>query len=319
MGPKVPQHQSFARCGAQPRGPTWLPLILACVAQVGWLVVFYGSFIAPQIISVTEREIVLPTKEPLTIVVLSDFHVGPYKGQRFVRRVVAKVNEINPDLVLLAGDYVYYESDPLDSLQPLKDLHPRYGVFGVLGNHEYGCYQHSPLSLKGGWTGADHSLPIRRALERSNVTVLRNEWREITLESKEGTEGKEREEGKKFLYVSGVDDTCSKRDAIKSALPDYRTKSPLILISHSPDIILDGDAKRFNLIVAGHTHAGQIRLPFIGPLTSLPTELGRAYDQGLFSVDKNTTLAITRGIGESGPRARLFAPPEILVLRVKAS
>lgn len=286
-----------------PKEPRWLLLFIAALAQVAWLVVLYGSFIAPQRFVVTEREVVLPTKESFTIAVLSDLHVGPFKGRRFLERVVAKVNEINPDLVLLAGDYVYYESDPLDLLLPLRDLHPRYGVFAVLGNHEYGCYRLAPL-LKQGWKGSDNSLRIRRALERVGVTVLRNEWREIHMPSGP-------------FYVSGVDDVCSERDNIKASIPDYRTKSPLILISHSPDIILEGEAKRFNLVVSGHTHGGQIRLPLIGPLTDLPTQLGRAYDQGLFPIDKNSTLAITRGIGESSPRARLFAPPEILVLRAQ--
>lgn len=279
----------------------WWLLALAAFGQLAWLTILYGSFIAPQIISVTERAVTLPTQEPLTIAVLSDFHVGPFKGRRFVQRVVSKVNAINPDLVLLAGDYVYYESDPLDLLLPLRDLQSRYGVFAVLGNHEYGCYRLAPF-MKQGWKGSDNSLRIRRALERVGVVVLRNEWREIRMPSGP-------------LYVSGVDDVCSERHKIEDAIPEFFVKSPLILISHSPDIILEGETKRFNLIVAGHTHGGQIRLPLLGPLTDLPTQLGRAYDQGLFPIDKNTTLAITRGIGESSPRARLFAPPEIMVLK----
>ena len=152
--------------------------------------------------------------------------------------------------------------------------------------------------------GFDHSLRVRRALERVNVTVLRNESREVRAEG--GS-----------LFIAGVDDACTGRDDLGLALPKVRQKAPIVLIAHDPSVILDNRAGYPHLIVSGHTHAGQVRLPFIGPLTALPTQLGRSFDQGIFEVDGNTVLAITRGVGESGARARFLAPPEIMVLRVK--
>src|SRR3989338_2287881 len=270
------------------------------------LTIFYGSFIEPQIITVTESEVSLPMKEYMKIVVLSDLHVGPYKGRRFISRVVTKVNALNPDLVLLAGDYIYRGSDPVNHLAALADLHPRYGTFAVLGNHEYSCRNSGTVYGVLGGAGSDYSLPVRRALERTGVTVLENAWREITIDTG-------------LLFVAGVDDSCSRRDDLKKAMPEVLKQSPLILIAHNPDIILEGIARRPHLIVAGHTHAGQIRLPFIGPIAPSPTQLGWEYDQGIFPVDANTTLAITRGVGESSPRARLFAPPEILLLEAKGN
>lgn len=268
------------------------------------LVIFYGSFIEPQILTVTESELSLPMKADMKIVVLSDLHVGPYKGTRFVQRVVDKVNALNPDLVLLAGDFIYFGSDPLNHLVPLKDLHPRYGTFAVLGNHEYSCHSGGTVYRLLGEPGGDYSLPVRRALERSGVTVLRNDWREVVMDTG-------------LLFIGGVDDSCTKREDLNRAMPEILKQSPLILIAHNPDIILEGQARRPHLIVAGHTHAGQIRLPFIGPIAPCPTQLGWDYDQGLFDIDANTKLAITRGVGESSPRARLFAPPEIMLLHAK--
>jgi predicted MPP superfamily phosphohydrolase len=277
---------------------------LSTLSSLFFLVIFYGSFIEPQVITVTERDVSLPMKEDMTIVVLSDFHVGLYKGRRFVQRIVDRVNTLNPDLILLAGDFVFAGRDPLRHFIPLRDLHPRYGVFAVLGDHEYICHSSSPFYAFFGGPSGDHSLHVRRALERNGVVVLRNEWRELTIDTG-------------LLFVGGVDDSCSRRDDIVAAIPEVLKQSPLILVSHSPDIILEGRAKRPNLIVAGHTHGGQIRLPFIGPIAPSPTQLGWQYDQGLFPVDDNTTLAITRGAGESGVRARLFAPPEILLLHAR--
>ena len=95
---------------------------------------------------------------------------------------------------------------------------------------------------------------------------------------------------------------------MQKALPKPQHKAPIIMLAHDPSVILENHARYPHLIVSGHTHGGQIRLPFIGPIGRLPTQLGRKYDQGLFAVDKDTTLAITRGVGESGARARLFAP-----------
>ena len=194
----------------------------------------------------------------------------------------------------------------MNRLAALADLHPRYGTFAVLGNHEYSCRNSETVYGFLGGAGSDYSLPVRRALERTGAIVLENTWQEIAIDTG-------------LLFIGGVDDSCSRREDIVAAMPEVLKKSPLILIAHNPDIILEGLARRPHLIVAGHTHAGQIRLPFIGPIAPSPTQLGWDYDQGIFPVDANTTLAITRGVGESSPRARLFAPPEILLIHAKGT
>jgi uncharacterized protein len=278
-------------------------IFLIIIGAIISLTVLYGSFIEPRIITITEADIKLPIEEEMKIVLLSDFEIGPYKDRKFVERVVERVNKLNPDLVLMAGDFVYVRSEPGDSFLPLLDLSPKYGVYGVLGNHAYTCYRGSITRKK--HVGFDLSLRVRRALERSGVRILRNESEKIKLEN-----------GKHF-YIAGVDDACTGRDNLEEALPEPQQKSAIILIAHDPSVILDNNAKYAHLIASGHTHGGQMRLPFIGPLAPLPTQLGRKYDQGLFAIDKDTNLFISRGLGESGARARLFAPPEIVFLRAQ--
>lgn len=284
--------------------PPWVRALLITTGSIFTLTIVYGSFIEPRMITITEGSIILPTVDDLTIAAISDLHVGPYKGKRYIGKVVEKINALEPDLVFLLGDYVYFGGDPRDDLVPLQNLRARYGVFGVMGNHEYGC-------MSGGEGKAhmygtfDASRKVRRSLERSGVTMLNNESVEIDLE----------DDG--LLFVAGIDDACSMKDDVLAALPEITQKSSIILLAHDPSVILDNQTTYAHLIVAGHTHGGQIRLPFIGPVPSLPTQLPRSYDQGLFPIDQNTVLALTRGVGESGPRARLFAPPEILLLRMK--
>ena len=294
----------------------WVRIPLIVFGFIFTITIIYGSFIEPRMITITEAQITLPTVSDFTIVTISDLHVGPYKGKKYLGKVVEKINALEPDIVLLAGDYVYSGGDPVDDLTPLRNLRARYGVFGVLGNHEYGC-----MSGGGGKSHVygtfDASRKVLRALERSGVKMLNNESVEIDLE--EGglppEAPRSRAQGGP-LFVAGIDDQCSGQSDLLAALPEITQKSSIILLAHDPSLILDTQTTYAHLIVAGHTHGGQIRLPFIGPVPSLPTQLPRSYDQGLFQIDQNTVLAITRGVGESGPRARLFAPPEILVLRV---
>ncbi|MBT3834756.1 metallophosphoesterase [Candidatus Peribacteria bacterium] len=317
-------------------------MLFVAIGIVISITVLYGSFVEPRIITITEAEIDLPIEEELKIVVLSDFEIGLYKGKKFVERVVERVNKLEPDIVLIAGDFIFIKSEPGDSFLPLLDLSPKYGVYGVLGNHAYSCYDGNITRKK--HVGFDLSLIVRRAVERAGVKILRNEWEAITLEGSTGlssterqgasgevsgeTEGlpldirdgrmlEESKKGNKKLYIAGVNDACTGRDDLELALPKPQQKSAIILMAHDPSVILDDKIKYAHLIVSGHTHGGQIRLPFIGPLISLPTQLGRKYDQGLFAIDKDTNLFISRGLGESGARARLFAPPEIVLLNTK--
>jgi len=276
-------------------------LFLSFLGALIALVTIYGSFIEPRIITITRTNIELPTVEDFTIVAVSDLHVGPYKGKRFVARIVERINSLKPDLVLLLGDYVYHAGDPRDDLTPLSSIQSRYGVYAVMGNHEYGCFRGNIRRDDHGMF--DASSRVFRSLERSNVTVLRNESVEVPVE------------GGGPLFLAGIDDACSGHDDLGKALPATTKKSSVILLAHDPSVILDNRVTYPHLILSGHTHAGQIRLPFIGHLFPLPTQLGRTYEQGLFEIDNNTTLAITRGVGESGPRARLLAVPEILVIK----
>lgn len=280
------------------------------VSLVGWigvagvLLTFYAAFIEPQIITVTTASIPFPLEHPVKIAVISDLHVGPYKGAAFVTRLVNQINALMPDIVLLDGDFVLSSDvtpEDLQALAPLKNLHPISGTYAVLGNQDHGIFrsllpQNSPPP--------DRSTLIAEMLQSLGVTVLENGHATISL----GTE---------TLSIVGIDDPWAGKADIVSAFNNVLQHSPTILLAHNPDVVLDPLASRAQLIISGHTHGGQVRLPWIGALATLPIHIPQKFDEGIFTLQSGSTLAITRGVGESGPRVRLFAPPEVMLLTLE--
>lgn len=278
-------------------------ILLAGAFLFAWLVIFYGSFIEPQRIAVREQPVILSllknnarSAETLRVALIADFHLGPYKKETFVERAVAKINAQNPDAIFIAGDFVYDDVSQIQYLYPLKNLEAPLGVFAVLGNHDYS--EGGPKTLL--QEGEERAKMVRKKLESLGIRVLVNDSSVMT------------KDGKKILLI-GLDELWTGRVEIPEVAGAFNGK---IVLSHNPDIIHEAARRGIDLVLAGHTHGGQIRLPGIGSVPNIPDELGRAYDRGLFQFE-NTQLFITSGLGEMGPRARLLAPPEIAVLEIK--
>ncbi len=269
--------------------------LLALLFGFGFLLALY-ALLEPWIIVVTRMKAKLPMK--LTIAVVGDFHVGPYKGARFVRRVVQKVNAQKPDIIFLVGDFLFDGRSSPEALCELNNLQSRYGVFGVLGNHE------NPHVLRHRREDRLHvtDTPLVQTLREAGVQTLHNEHTVLTL-----TTGK-------TLAIVGVDDLWSGLDDLTKAYKDVPADMPSILLCHNPDVILDPESRQADLILSGHTHAGQLRLPLIGALSPIPQQLGRRYTYGRYVISPTTELVITRGVGESGLPIRFYAPPEVMML-----
>jgi len=226
---------------------------------------------------------------PIKVALLSDIHLGN-RGMDAARleRVVAQLNRAHPDLILLAGDFVAGRapSDGADNAGaltgPLARLRATLGVVAVLGNHDY-------------WTDPD---AIRSALARAGVTVLENEALQ------QGP-----------IVVVGVADGFSGHDRVARALSAaHGLSGPRVVLTHSPD-----PARRLPpsvpLVLAGHTHCGQIVFPLIGPLLSRsPREHWRQlydphYRCGLVR-DPGRVVIVTAGVGSGTTPIRLGAPPD---------
>ncbi len=285
-----------------PKSRWWsrLPLrMLGAVCLLSCMAVAYGSFIEPQIIIVTRQSVPFPTAKPLKIALLADIHVGPYKDAAFVRRLVDTTNDQLPDIILIAGDLTFSEESDLSDLAPLQALSAPLGVFAVTGNHDAGRYLQ--LDMATPVTRQDRSDAVSETLESLGIRVLRNEHTTVRL-------------GDTSIAIAGVDDIWSGHSNLDQALTGVPADRPLILLAHQPDILLDTLSTRAHLVTVGHTHGGQIRLPWYGPIGPVPGRLGRKYDQGVFAVGNRTQLAVTRGAGESLLRSRFFAWPEVMLL-----
>ncbi|MBE7556315.1 MAG: metallophosphoesterase [Anaerolineales bacterium] len=245
----------------------------------------YSTEIEPDWLSVEQLEIPLkklrPALEGFKIVHMSDIHLHPYTQLEFVQKAVAKANTLQPDLVVLTGDYVLESADSIFELAPaLAGLNPKYGIFTSLGNHDL-------------WTNAEVVLA---GLRQAGLPVLVNDGVALGV-------------GSDLLYLAGLDDGWSGQLDLTAALAKLPQDAPVILLAHEPDLAdnfaLDG---RISLQLSGHSHGGQVRLPGIG--APILPYLGRKYDQGLYRV-REMWVYTTRGIGLGPVPTRFNCPPEI--------
>lgn len=264
-----------------------------------FLLTLWGSFIEPRLIKIANVNINLDkTKEieNIKIAFLSDFHLGQYKKDRFMEKIVKKIKAEQPDLIIFGGDYILGREKESLHLEPLKQLAFLYPMYAVTGNHEFNQGHFGDTDY------ADRTATIRKMFADWGIKFLDNSHEKITLH------------GKTF-ELAGIEDLWTKKADLRKTEINIDQALPKILVSHNPDVILDPESKKFDLILSGHTHAGQIRLPLIGSVPNIPTQLGRKYDYGLYNLGLNS-LYISSGLGESGVRARLLAPPEIAIINL---
>lgn len=265
-----------------------LSLLVYILAIASWLIIFYGSFVEPRIIVVREQVVELgESGQVMRAVVIADPHLGPYKKSGWARDIVQMAKQQDPDVVFMVGDYVYNNSSQIDLFEPISELAEHYPVYAVTGNHDY----------------TDNNIDyVNQSLKSWGIEVLANESMTVSIA------------GKEFM-LAGVSDIWFDGN-LSQTMKGLTEDQTVILLAHNPDVILSKITTLADLVVSGHTHAGQIRLPILGSVSPLPTILGRSHDLGLFQFD-DEQLFISAGLGETGPRARLFNPPELSVLEIK--
>lgn len=276
-------------------GVLLLPFAGKALSAIALAFLLYCCFVEPWIIVTKKLAATLKTDEPFTIAFVSDFHVGPYKGKGFMRRIVRKTNALGADLILLGGDFLYnYESDP-HLLDPLRELKAPLGVFAIMGNHDSGrdCLYGRTVE------NPDRTKDVEAALSDCGITTLHNEWKKVGP-----------------VVLAGTDDYWMKTYDLGKTLDGIPAGEPVVLLTHNPDAVMDERTHRADLILCGHTHGGQVRLPLIGAVVPIPNEIGRTYDRGTFALPKETTLIVSHGVGESMARPRFLTVPEILLIGV---
>ncbi|HEY0377163.1 MAG TPA: metallophosphoesterase [Pyrinomonadaceae bacterium] len=268
----------------------------AALALSLFLLIVWAFGIEPDSLVVREETIELPNWpggfENLRVAVLSDLHVGsPYIGAIKLNYIVARVNEGQPDIVVLLGDFMIQDVlggkrvEPEYFAETLKNLRARYGVFAVLGNHDW-------------WYDGPR---VRRALEGAGIRVLEDDVERI-------------ERNGEAIWLAGLADAWTNKTDIRGTLARVTDSAPVVALTHNPDLF-PRIPRRVVLTLAGHTHGGQVNLPFVGRLR-VPSEFGQRYAAG-HVVEENHHLFVTTGIGTSIIPVRFRVPPEIVFLTLK--
>jgi predicted MPP superfamily phosphohydrolase len=229
------------------------------------------------------------------IVQVSDIHLEEYTEPWFLQRVVERVNQLAPDIVVLTGDFisrgpvraVAFRAMPVCA-EVLGGLRCR-ERYAILGNHDTvigAKFVTDQLAL--------HHIPM---LVDAHVAL---------------------ERGGDRLWICGVNDPGTTHPSLTRAVPE-KPDGPVILLAHEPDyvdeVLLHPRAPAIDVMLSGHTHGGQVRLPWVGPLILPP--MGQKYVEGLFRFG-HLQLYVNRGVGATGVPFRFDCPPEITVFTLQA-
>ncbi|MFC1878952.1 metallophosphoesterase [Chloroflexota bacterium] len=255
----------------------------------------YSMYLEPFDLRVSQIDLPGPAflpDRPLRILHLSDMHV-----ERFTKReeqLIKNVQAHNPDLILLTGDYlnIDYKYDPIaqqHGRRLLSQLAAPYGVYAVAGT-----------------SGVDPPDIMQALFNGLDIQILDGQVVQIPM-------------GGDTLYLLGINTLGRQRDS--QTLIDMMAEIPAsaysLLLYHTPDMIEAADQAGVDLYLAGHTHCGQVRLPFYGALVTM-SFYGKKYESGLYTLT-NTTLYVSRGIGMEGlrlPRLRFLCPPEMVLINL---
>jgi hypothetical protein len=253
----------------------------------------YATQIEPTWLALDSLELRLPRLSPAfegyRLVHISDLHADESLEMAHLAEVVGRINALQPDLVAITGDFISLQLWPIFDpyVATLRQLEASDGVVAVLGNHDH-------------WHDPDG---VRRLLAQSGIQDLSNRQYSLTR-------------GSDQLHLCGVDDVWEGLDRLELVLADLPDDGAAILLAHEPDFADTSAASgRFDLQLSGHSHGGQVRLPWIGAPILPP--LAQRYPIGLYQVGTMWQYT-TRGIGMVSPKVRFGCRPEITLLTLRA-
>lgn len=273
----------------------WLTaLLIVFLLPLGGIVWLISNARAMPVVRRMEIAMPFPADAPrrrVTVALLTDSHLsGPDNSPERMARIVALVNGLKPDLIALGGDYIGDDKggatyDPAQSIAPFAALRAPLGVIAVLGNHD--ARKHALIGRKQ-W----HELFARIGIELlDNQAVRRGP-----------------------LAVGGLRDIYTARPDIPKTLRamDALGGAPLML-AHGPDVFpLLPDQPMLTLV--GHTHCGQVALPFAG-IVYVPSRYGTRYACGIYR-EHAKTMVVSAGLGTSGLPIRMLAPPDVWLITI---
>lgn len=220
------------------------------------------------------------------VLLITDIHAGPFLRPDVLRDAIGRLGTLEPDLILIGGDLVLARPIEIEqNAETFRSLTAPFGVFAVLGNHDH--YTHEPER-------------VIASIERCGIQVLHNASTRIERDGQ-------------TLALAGVDDMLVGRPDLDRAL--RHTEPPVILLCHHPDLLFEAARHGVALMLSGHTHAGQIRIP---GLPVLVRQSRYRLDEGRYRY-RETELVVSRGIGAVGVPFRMACPPEAVLLTLRTA
>jgi predicted MPP superfamily phosphohydrolase len=241
-------------------------------------------------LTLSEAEIALPGLDAgwdgARVLLVTDIHAGPFVSPRVLGETFDRLLALEPELILLGGDMTTCRLDEFDAnREAFRKLRAPLGVYAVLGNHDH--YTQDPARLT-------------EMLEEEGIRVLHNEWVQV-------------ERGGGRLTLSGVDDMNLGHPDMDAALDG--APSPTVLLCHNPDLLFEAVRRDVGLMLAGHTHAGQIRIP---GLPVIVRQSRYRLDEGRYR-SGGTELIVSRGLGAVGLPLRMACPPEAVMIQLRTT
>jgi predicted MPP superfamily phosphohydrolase len=258
----------------------------------------YANRIEPNLLEINTRQIQHPlipkSFEGLKIIQFSDTHLGFQYNLIQFEKLVKKMNDLQPDLIFFTGDLMDAPNEypKINQLVPiLQQLKASLGKYCIFGNHDHGGY------------GSDI---YRNIMGSADFTVLLNESTPIKL--KDGSR----------IYLIGIDDAMLGQPDLKVALKHVPDNTFKLLLSHAPDLADSSSQYPIHWQLSGHSHGGQVKIPFVGALVTPP--FARKYTEGLYTIGESNplTLYVNRGIGTTRLPFRFMARPELTVFILKS-
>lgn len=267
------------------------------------LVLLSYPFVEPRMLS-TKTHVLYVNNLPanlknIKIAYAADFHQCAWFGQRQIDSVITRLNNLSADLIILGGDYATDSESAIAFFQNAPSLHARLGVFGVVGNHDR-TVPESNLQL------------LMDAMKNAGVTPLVNSVSRVKV-------------GQSYLYIAGVDDYYNGTPDVKGVAAQVREEDFVIFAGHTPDLLAqaqkaqdaNGNGHWFDLALFGHTHGGQINLFGYTPFRNVSRELSARYISG-WREENRAAILVSNGVGTSVFPVRLFAPPQVHLITLKA-
>ncbi len=253
----------------------------------------YSTFVEPHWLDIRAVKIPLPHLPPsfegFTILQLSDVHHGKFVPASYIENCIQRVSHLEPDVIALTGDFVSGDARyAFPCAEILKTLKSKQGIFAIAGNHDY-------------WTDIS---TVSKAFHKEGIPLFRNQHTVF------------RRGGEKILF-GGFDDLWGGTPDFFKTFPTRAKKELKIMMAHNPDVFELNFPFDIDFIMAGHTHGGQVSLPFYGP-PIIPSSFGNKYASGFFKRG-GMRMYVNRGLGVIFPPVRFRVRPEITLCTLTRS